>query len=301
MASGMGHTQLLWAACASLPTEWKKYPVASDLNLPFSLKLFLLVLWLLTVWKVCFCPIYNLLLSNRRLQWSLPRPFSSAYWTSTALSAFLHKRCAPALSQFSWPSSGPAPAALCLSCAAGSRFECSTPDWPDKGQLEGGSPPPPWWPPPVLMQPRMQLFFQDGSICFWLTSGSGPLEPACPSLVLLPVCIHTRVYHDLGAAPCTRRCWRCVCVGLLPILGQAPFNGIPSFCTVSCITQLGIVCKLAGDTLNPSVYVIDEDVEEHWFQKGPMGDLLSLASTWMWSHWPQCFGCNLPANYLSPE
>jgi len=35
--------------------------------------------------------------------------------------------------------------------------------------------------------------------------------------------------------------------------------------------QLSVISKLAEGTLNPTVYVIDKDAEEHLFQNGPLG------------------------------
>jgi len=40
-----------------------------------------------------------------------------------------------------------------------------------------------------------------------------------------------------------------------------PLDVIPSFWCVSCTTQLGVICKLAKGSLNPAVYVIDENVK----------------------------------------
>ncbi len=36
--------------------------------------------------------------------------------------------------------------------------------------------------------------------------------------------------------------------------------------------QLGVINKLAEGALVPIVYIIDEDIEEHWSQDGPPGD-----------------------------
>ena len=53
--------------------------------------------------------------------------FSSPDWTVPTLSACPHRRDAPALISFLWPTSGPAPTGPCPSCAEGSRAEHSTP------------------------------------------------------------------------------------------------------------------------------------------------------------------------------
>jgi len=34
---------------------------------------------------------------------------------------------------------------------------------------------------------------------------------------------------------------------------QNPLNGIPSFCSINCPTQLGVISKLAEDALNPAI------------------------------------------------
>ncbi|KAK4820325.1 hypothetical protein QYF61_023558 [Mycteria americana] len=60
--------------------------------------------------------------------------------------------------------------------------------------------------------------------------------------------------------------------GPLLQLVQVPLDGIPSFWRVSCTTQLGVICKLAEGALNPPVCVIDEDIEQHWSQYGPLRD-----------------------------
>ncbi|KAK4831353.1 hypothetical protein QYF61_017484 [Mycteria americana] len=44
-------------------------------------------------------------------------------------------------------------------------------------------------------------------------------------------------------------------------LVQVPVNGTLSLRHVNCTTQLGVVCKLAEGALDPTVYVIDEDIK----------------------------------------
>ena len=41
---------------------------------------------------------------------------------------------------------------------------------------------------------------------------------------------------------------------------------MPSFCNVNCTTQVGIINKLAEGALDPTVYVIDKDVEVYPIQ-----------------------------------
>ncbi|KAK4820330.1 hypothetical protein QYF61_023563 [Mycteria americana] len=60
--------------------------------------------------------------------------------------------------------------------------------------------------------------------------------------------------------------------GSLLELIQVPLDGIPSFWRVSCTTQLGVICKLAEGALDAPVCVIDEGIEQHWSQYGPLTD-----------------------------
>ncbi|KAK4827791.1 hypothetical protein QYF61_021744 [Mycteria americana] len=53
---------------------------------------------------------------------------------------------------------------------------------------------------------------------------------------------------------------------------QVPLDDILSFRCVNCTTQLGVVCKLAEGALNLTVNVIDENIERHWSQYGPLRD-----------------------------
>ncbi|PKU41176.1 hypothetical protein llap_8516 [Limosa lapponica baueri] len=41
---------------------------------------------------------------------------------------------------------------------------------------------------------------------------------------------------------------------------------------VNCTTQLGVIHKLAEGALDPTLYAIDEDTEQYWFQYGPLRD-----------------------------
>ncbi|PKU34140.1 hypothetical protein llap_15555 [Limosa lapponica baueri] len=43
---------------------------------------------------------------------------------------------------------------------------------------------------------------------------------------------------------------------------QVPLDAIRSLRCVNHSTQLGVICKLAEDVLDPTVYVIDEDTEQ---------------------------------------
>ncbi|KAK4824907.1 LOW QUALITY PROTEIN: hypothetical protein QYF61_021422 [Mycteria americana] len=63
--------------------------------------------------------------------------------------------------------------------------------------------------------------------------------------------------------------------GPLLQLVQVPLDDIMSFWCVNCTTQLGVICKLAESALNLAVYVIDENIEQHWSQYGPLRDTTS--------------------------
>ncbi|KAK4816292.1 LOW QUALITY PROTEIN: hypothetical protein QYF61_014590 [Mycteria americana] len=60
--------------------------------------------------------------------------------------------------------------------------------------------------------------------------------------------------------------------GPLLQLVQVPLDDILSFWCVSCTTQLGVICKLAEGALDLAVNVIDENIEHHWSQYGPLKD-----------------------------
>lgn len=48
-----------------------------------------------------------------------------------------------------------------------------------------------------------------------------------------------------------------------------PLEDIPSFYTVNCTTQLSVFHRVVEGTLNPIIYAIDKDIEEHWSQDRP--------------------------------
>ena len=52
---------------------------------------------------------------------------------------------------------------------------------------------------------------------------------------------------------------------------EVPLDGFPSFCRINCTPQLGALCKLAKGMLNPTVCVIDKDIEERWSEDRPLG------------------------------
>ena len=47
---------------------------------------------------------------------------------------------------------------------------------------------------------------------------------------------------------------------------KVPLDGIPSLQRVDRTTQLGVIGKLAEGALNPTVYVINEDIKQYWSQ-----------------------------------
>ncbi|GAB0185610.1 mitochondrial enolase superfamily member 1 [Grus japonensis] len=62
-----------------------------------------------------------------------------------------------------------------------------------------------------------------------------------------------------------------MCPLLEPV--QVPPDSLLSLRHVKHTTQLGIVCKLAESALNPTVYVIGEDIKQYWSQYGPLRDI----------------------------
>ncbi|KAK4811312.1 LOW QUALITY PROTEIN: hypothetical protein QYF61_024448 [Mycteria americana] len=62
-------------------------------------------------------------------------------------------------------------------------------------------------------------------------------------------------------------------MGPLLQLVQAPLDGILSLRRVNYTTQLGVICKLPEGALDLAVNVIDENIEQHWSQYGPLRDI----------------------------
>ncbi|PKU48884.1 testosterone 17-beta-dehydrogenase 3 [Limosa lapponica baueri] len=67
----------------------------------------------------------------------------------------------------------------------------------------------------------------------------------------------------------------------LKLTEEVPLEGITSLRHVNVTTQLGVICKLAEGVLDPTVYVIDEDIEQYW---SPYIHHVSLISIWTFSH-----------------
>ncbi|KAK4814406.1 hypothetical protein QYF61_018165 [Mycteria americana] len=94
------------------------------------------------------------------------------------------------------------------------------------------------------------------------------LNPFTPQPVLIPGVALTQMQDPaLGLVEPHE-----VHMGLLLQLVQIPLDGIPSLRRVNRTTQLGVVCKLAEGVLDPTVYVIDEDVKQYWSRYGPLRD-----------------------------
>ncbi|KAK4823973.1 hypothetical protein QYF61_008592 [Mycteria americana] len=72
-------------------------------------------------------------------------------------------------------------------------------------------------------------------------------------------------------------------------LVHVPLDGILSLRRVNRTTQLGVICKLAEGALDPTVYVIDEDIKQYWSQYRPLRDITchqSLSGNWVIDHYP---------------
>lgn len=119
----------------------------------------------------------------------------------------------------------------------------------------------------IWMQPRIQLAFWAGSAhCQLMPSFSSTSTPSSFSsglfsinlshisqYVLTLVIILTQVQHlALGLVKLNE-----VHIGapLQPV--TVPLDGISSLQHINCTIQLGDICKFAGGTLNPTVYVVD--------------------------------------------
>ena len=126
----------------------------------------------------------------------------------------------------------------------------------------------------LLMQPRILSAFQAASAHCWLmysffiyqnsqvllcrafnyeffsqsvlTSGTAPTQ----GQHLAPDLVEPHLVH----------------MGLPFKLAEVSVDGTPSQCITNCTTQISVACKCAEGVLDPTVYVIDKDVEEHQFQ-----------------------------------
>ncbi|KAK4823100.1 hypothetical protein QYF61_025838 [Mycteria americana] len=101
------------------------------------------------------------------------------------------------------------------------------------------------------------------------------LNPFIPQPVLIPGVAPTQV-QDLALALVEPHE---IHMGPLLELVQVPLNGIPFLRHVNHTTQLGVICKLAEGTLNPTVHVIDEDIKQYWSQYRPLRDITCPSTT----------------------
>ena len=176
--------------------------------------------------------------------------------------------------------SGPTPTAPCLSCTEGSRLNAILQVGSQQSRVEGQN----HLPPPAghasfdaaqdtvgflscesTLPAHAQLFIYQYPQVLLLRAA---LNPFIPQPVLI-----------LGIAPIQVQD---LALGLVeprevhtdPLLKfvQVPLDVISSLRRVNCTTQLSVICKLAEGTLNPVVYVIDEDIEQHGSQYGPLRD-----------------------------
>lgn len=61
-------------------------------------------------------------------------------------------------------------------------------------------------------------------------------------------------------------------MGLLLKPIQVPLDGIPSFCHINHTTHLGVICKLAEGALNPTIYVVEENIKQYQSKDRPLRD-----------------------------
>jgi len=110
---------------------------------------------------------------------------------------------------------------------------------------------------------HVQLFIhQDSQVLL----GRAALNPFFPLPVLIAGVASTQM-HDLALGLVEPHE---IHTSSLLQLVQVPLDGIPSFWCVDCSTQLGVICNLAEGALDPTVYVIDNNIKQHWFQQGPL-------------------------------
>ncbi|KAK4828525.1 hypothetical protein QYF61_026947 [Mycteria americana] len=86
------------------------------------------------------------------------------------------------------------------------------------------------------------------------------LNPFIPQPVLILGVAHTQVQDlALGPVELMRFTW-------------AHFLSLSRPLHANCTIQLGVVSKLVEGALDPTVYVIDEDIKQYWSQYGPLRD-----------------------------
>ncbi|KAK4832076.1 hypothetical protein QYF61_020632 [Mycteria americana] len=114
----------------------------------------------------------------------------------------------------------------------------------------------------LLMQPRIWLAFWAASThCQLMSSFSSTSTPKSSSAGLL----------SIPSSPSLCRTLHLALLNLMRFT-RARFSSLsrslwmashPSR-HVNCTTQLGVICKLAEAALDPTVYVTDEDIKQHW-------------------------------------
>lgn len=77
---------------------------------------------------------------------------------------------------------------------------------------------------------------------------------------------------------------------------QVLLYGVPPFYCVNCSTQFGVISRLGEGMLDPTVFVTDKDVKEHWFQDRHLGDTSHDMDI---EPFPTTSSCDHANNYLS--
>ncbi|KAK4826357.1 hypothetical protein QYF61_007951 [Mycteria americana] len=93
-------------------------------------------------------------------------------------------------------------------------------------------------------------------------------NPFIPQPVLILGVAHTQVQDPVVVLAEPHE----VHMGPLLQLVQVPLDDFLSFWHVNRTTQLGVICKCAEGALDPTVYIIAENIKQHWSQYGPLRD-----------------------------
>ena len=92
-----------------------------------------------------------------------------------------------------------------------------------------------------------------------------PFQQGCSQSIHPPSCIDTGDCPEPGVRPCTWPCWTSWC-SYRPISqaypGPSGWHPIPQ--PVNCTILLGVICKFAEGALNPTVWVINEDIKRFY-------------------------------------
>ncbi|KAK4821878.1 hypothetical protein QYF61_004394 [Mycteria americana] len=119
---------------------------------------------------------------------------------------------------------------------------------------------------PVLRAPELDAVLQYPQVVLRRAA----LNAFIPQPVLIPQGAPTQVQDSAFGLVEPHE----VHTGPLLQLVQVPLDDIPSLRRVSRTTQLGVICKLAEGALDPTVYVIDGDIKQHWSQYRPLRDAI---------------------------